>query len=638
MKLLKTKKGQLLVCAVAAIAAVLFVEWFSNRKLLSLPSEQTGVHQLSLEGAEAENAEATEDGLVLKENSQVQLSLDDRYVDRFVYTAKHTGPMDAIIKVGTYNDYGQEIEKEIGDACPQYLDSSYVVIRGRVRYITISFVLPENGSRGNSVTLTGAALQNQFVWNGSRMLFTAAVILLTGILWIFRGTFARSVEKGFFTVGLCLGLLMILFIPANKVGWDEEIHFYRAYCIASYPEGISVSDTIYREFVASEATWPYNQPDTKEENEAFHQYLNETADYHGTDFVQGRTLASIYTPGYLSQALFLKIGLLLKLPFSWLFRLGRLGNLLFYLTIMYFAIKILPVGKRILSVIGLMPTTLYLACVYAYDPTVTACVGLGMAIVIRELVTPEKQIDWKSYWICGIAMVFGILPKAVYAPLVLLALLLPKEKFKDNRQRLLMKGGVVLAFLFLMATFVLPTLLNPGAIGDDRGGATSGASQISLILSNPLAYVKILAYEIWTTLPEYLCGSQVFGQLGHLKASPAGLLMPILALTVFFTDREKGVRGIKIKEKVWFFLCCGTCMVLVWTALYLAYTIPGASRIAGVQARYYMPLLLPVAMIFYSDKISVAWNRVKYQTGLYMASAGILFWTIYECIYVPFCR
>ena len=638
MKLLKKKKVQLLLLLAAAFFAAFLVELVSNRNVLTLPPDEKGRIEIPISQGKTEQTEQKANGMLFREGSTLTVNMQDTYVDRLFYTAEHRSPINAVLKIGTYDSYGQETEKVIQDACPQYLDTSYVVIEGKVRYITLSFDFPESETRERSLLISGMGIQNEFAWNGFRMLFTAAVVLLFGLLWIYREVFAASVEKGFLTVALLLGIVMIVLLPPNKVSWDEEIHFYRAYCIASYPGGVQVSQTIANEFVAGEATWPYNQPDTKEERTAFCEYLNKNADYRGTEFVQGRTLAGIYTPGYLSQALFLKIGIFLKLPFSWAFVLGRLGNLLFYALTMFFAIRILPVGKRILSVIGLMPTSLYLACVYSYDATVIACVSLGLAVLIRELLNKDRQISWKSYWLCGISLVFGILPKAVYAPLVLLGFLLPKEKFVDKKQRFLMKAGIFFAFFFLMATFVLPTLLNPGAIGDDRGGATSGASQLSFILHNPLTYTKILVYEIWSTLPEYLCGSQVFGQLGHLVASPAGLLMPILALTVFFTDREKGLYGIGKREKVWFFLGCGTCMVLVWTALYLAYTVPGASRIAGVQPRYYLPLLLPVSMLFYPQKIWVNWDRIKYQTVLWLASSGILIWTIYVSILMPMCR
>ena len=55
-------------------------------------------------------------------------------------------------------------------------------------------------------------------------------------------------------------------------------------------------------------------------------------------------------------------------------------NLLTYLFIFGYAIKISCVGKKILTVIGLLPSSIFLATQFSYDPAVIS--GLTLSIVM----------------------------------------------------------------------------------------------------------------------------------------------------------------------------------------------------------------------------------------------------------------
>ena len=60
-------------------------------------------------------------------------------------------------------------------------------------------------------------------------------------------------------------------------------------------------------------------------------------------------------------------------------------------------------------------------------------------------------------------------------------------------------AGIV--FLLLLASFVIPQMLNPSAMEDVRGGANvDSGQQMSLILTHPFAYAGIVLKNIWTSL------------------------------------------------------------------------------------------------------------------------------------------
>ena len=77
----------------------------------------------------------------------------------------------------------------------------------------------------------------------------------------------------------------------------------------------------------------------------------------------------LYTFSYLPQALMIQLGRFLHLPFTWIYQLGRLGNLILYCGVIFLAIRKIPFGKRIMMVLALMPTAMFSAVTYTYDTT-----------------------------------------------------------------------------------------------------------------------------------------------------------------------------------------------------------------------------------------------------------------------------
>lgn len=230
-------------------------------------------------------------------------------------------------------------------------------------------------------------------------------------------------------------------LPANKTGWDEEVHFSQAFWISNYRTPVDASPALCQEFTAGIDTWPYNQPGSEEEQEALNAYLDRESVYENGNMLWSTDLNKATATGYVGQALFLKAGQLLHLPFSFLFKLGRLGNLLVYSIVIYFAIRKTPVGKAIMAFLALAPEPMMLAGVYSYDPTVTAFLWLSFACILRALLT-EETVTWKEYALMVGAFVWGCTIKAVYAPLILVGLLIPKERFRNEREYLLMKGAL----------------------------------------------------------------------------------------------------------------------------------------------------------------------------------------------------
>ncbi|MCI8513486.1 MAG: DUF2142 domain-containing protein [Lachnospiraceae bacterium] len=658
--LLKSKKAVGIAAGVIVLFLGIFVELCLNGKVMSLPAGEKGITEIPV-SSDAVRVERdlclTDKGLVLYgEEGWVTITLN-RYVDKFGYDFSAGGTMSAELIVTAENVYGDEVTEIISDDNSAMLTSSVISLRKNVKEIRIHvtsgsvMVLEEAEPKIEEVTSRGPFaisrffVKNEASFHWTRALFIWVIVGLAVFYLVCADRIGQRIEIGFLVTVLSVGSLIVLLLPATKVGWDEEMHFFRSWQTSYFPASTKTDTVIEAYMTCGRMTWPLNLPDTREEREELHDFVNRHCDPYAGATNRGVAAAGQYTPAYLLPALMLRIGRLLHLPFTVIYQMGRFGNLFLYAAVMYFAIRMIPIGKRILTMIGLMPTTLFLACTYSYDATVIAFTALGLAITLKEILTPEEALSWKTFFLTGFVFLFGMISKAVYAPLVLTALALPAGKFKDKKQARLVRGGVVLAFLFLVATFVLPTLVAGQEVADFRGGDTSSVSQMSYILGNPVAYAKVLIANIWNTAPDYLAGMSVFGLMGHLGGVPFAHWFYILAAAVVFTDTYRDGRILKPENpavlcagrKVWMFLLCGASAALVWTGLYMAYTEVGKTVIAGVQGRYYLPLLLPLYLILNQPRLKNTFSEKAYNRFLLLTLDLVLFGAVLTMIVLPSC-
>lgn len=638
-------KYGLAVLIVFFLGAVL--EYFCHVPVLR--QESRGETPIPLETVAAEGFERTEEGFRLTgERGTLSIPLDGNYVEQFAYYFDYDHLLNAKAYVCYYNEYGEADPNQdllIEDRNNKLAEASYLTIRKEVESIVLSVEKSELGEPGTReeagkvpLLITGFAVCNELVVNGYRLAFFWLVFGLLAFFWLFRGYLGNHIEMGFLVVCLSVGTLSIFAFPANKVGFDEETHLYRAMGVASYPHGMNVNQTVFSLMVPNLDAWPDNQPGSMKEQEALLSYRNEYGDYKTGTIHLEPVIPKGAIPAYLGQALVLKVCKGFRVSWGTMLILGRLGNLFVYGALMYAAIKKTPVGKGIMAVIGLMPTSMFLACTYSYDSWVTGWIYLGSACLLKEVLTPEQTITWKSYLWILLCFLLGCGVKAVYAPMVFIALLLPASKFKDKKQKYLMRAGIFLVLAGLLSSFVIPVLVAPKDTGDIRGGATSEAGQMSYILGHFTGYLKLLFQNIFRAMPEMLFGRQVFSVQGHLADSPfTWFAMGLAGYAVVTDTRSTAAAALNGFQKLWIFLMLGASALLIWTSMYIAYTVPGQRIIAGVQGRYYLPILYLFYLLFNSRMVVARFKNMWYHTGILTASAVLLLATMWVTVLTPMC-
>ncbi|MCD2492146.1 DUF2142 domain-containing protein [Lacrimispora sp. NSJ-141] len=615
------------------------IEVGSNLSYIRLKGNEKGMLQISEEDIDVTGFSNTGEGYRFTENSgTIHLDLQGRYVDKFVYTYHYEGLLDMKVRIQYHNEFGKAEQKELIDKNSAVIRQSVINIRRNVDWIelyTDTSLLLEDGVSyidlsSLELDITGFYVKNVFNWNPYRIVIVFLICLLILFISVYHGFFGKKIEYLFLTVGLAGGILMLLCFPATKVGWDEEIHFRRAYELSLYPGGEEVSSDFVNLFNCGIETWPLNLPSSLEERQEIDKYFNDVCAEGGTGAVIQSSGVDIYTTGYIAPALFLKAGRFLHMPFTVLYQFGRFGGLLLYCLIMCLAIRIIPTGKRILTVIALMPTPMFLACCYSYDSVVIAFISLGLSLLLREIIEKDRRFSWTDYFVALACLVWGILPKAVYAPLVLIGLLISGSKFENKRQKWLMRAGVVFIFLALLASFVLPSLMSPSNFGDTRGGDVNVALQMRYVLTQPFSYIKILFQNIWRRLPSCLMGAEAFLILGHWGIAGFGTVSIVYTCIVILTEGSGDKKILSGKQKFFLFLIAAASVSLIWTAFYLTFTVPGSSYISGVQGRYFVPLLLPLFLAAGNKKIRISCSDSVRNFVVISISAFLLFamiWT-----------
>lgn len=501
-------------------------------------------------------------------------------------------------------------------------------IHENVKNIVISFESP--------VQIQMIARNNNLNINKYRMFFVfCSIFVLLYFLKQFKDK-KLCYHRSFLIISMTVGMMIIMLTP-NKtfLSEDDETHFKRTIQLLDFGSSSwtdSQNQMMYAIPFSDDAV--LSKAEMKNQN----AYLNQA---NGADIFQIDRISYIdYSQVcYIPAAVALKVTSYLHFPFSIWFKIGKIANLLLYSLIMYLAIKIMPVKKELLFVFALLPSNLSLASNYSYDGYITALLALSLALFLQKLYSREK-VDAKWTVQYTIASAFAVLPKAVYAPLILLPLVFKQDRFKDKKQQCKFKVALAFLTLVLLSTFILPALLSPSVAGDNRGaGVTSVSGQMQYIFSNPVFYSILLLKSTFGQLFVKFFGAATITKMGYTGCASfvALIVLDAVMVALAVVNYEQKESRLDKYQRVFivFLIFCVNC--LIWTALYLSFTEVGGTEIQGVQGRYFLPLFIDLAICVSVDKIDIRIDRNKLKYALCMLTLLIMLVTIYTNILCKYC-
>lgn len=604
------RKGYILRI-IAAIVLALFVacgvELVKNSRILALPEKQRGVHEVPF----------TVDGDMLRADFPRQ------YVAAIDYTYEAEGSLCVDVRVRTSEPGEPESFVEIRDNTHRFIRESVERVDCYTDHIELKLVYGEN------CTITGLFLYNVPAVNGRRMVSVFFVTLAVLLLLLCSNFLSSHLEISFVLIAACLGGIILAITPITKSVWDEGFHFKTAYTMTPGKE-VGAGKLICM-MMDDNAMSRLNPPKSAEEYRIMKRVINEQASYRlGEEGVVALPRGSFgYADiGYVPAAAALSLGRWMHLPFATIHMMGKMANLLVYILIVYAAIKRCTMGKRLLLVVSLMPTTLYMAASYNRDGILYALGFLGLAYLL-SMMAERDSIKTRDFVVATVAFALMSAIKAVYAPLLLLMLVLPKKRFENEKVIWVMRGVVIAGGCLFLLSFMIPALFT-NIPGDSRRENTDGAEQMRLILAAPLAYGKTLWNGIKESQLEYLVGRSTYGNLGAYGVIKDNLIIPLFLFGVALTD--SGEFYLKWRDKLAISIAGTAVICFVWTAMYISYTAVGASSIDGVQGRYFTLLTMPFLLLFNTDKIRNNLSPRLYNTAISLFLTGFVFWQLYDSI------
>ena len=425
------------------------------------------------------------------------------------------------------------------------------------------------------------------------LIFVAIYILLCAVGLYLKNKKGFKVHQLFLVFASVLGILLVFATPLGAVP-DEMGHFRRAYEIAEghfvsnhneqgrggnyLPKAINDLDIFSNISGTTKGDYTY---------ESLLPLLNNSDNRDEYVFQDFGTTA-LYSPlAYTPQVIGIEIGRVFNLSIAISMYLARLFNLLFWIVVLYFAIKFIPIGKSVICLLMLSPISLQAAASCQID-AFTNVVIIGMISFVLYEMKKAKLLSHREKIVAIALSVALALSKIVYLPLCFLLVLLPRSCFKSRKNKV----------VSLIVIFALATILNLAWLAiaskylvEFQPGVDTPA-QVHYIFTNPFRYILVVFRTYAENGLAYLIGS-ILPNLGwfHILTSQTyAIILAFFALYVYLSE-DKAEMKITPPQKLVIFVVTATIIALTSTSLYVQWTALKAPIISGIQGRYFTALL-----------------------------------------------
>lgn len=454
----------------------------------------------------------------------------------------------------------------------------------------------------------------------------AVIAVFLSYFWIDKNR--KNIDKIYLVSVLVLSIAyMFIFLP--HVVPDEPHHYFQAFGLSNYfTFNFEQAKTDYAVIRQSDADW-YNSIFSAQQNADYFYNIKESFSFFSKN--NDLTVFEAYTVtgnsnapfGYIFSALGIALARLFRFSPIITFYFGRIFNIVAYALMTWWAIKRIPYGKMAIFVISTLPMSLHLIASYSYDSQIIAFV---MMFVAQVLYMREKDgfVTIKDIVVCFLFAMLVAPSKLVYLPVILLVFIIPKEKFNFSSKKVfLIKTGIVfVSFIFLLLLQIKG--FESSATSTELWWANEPTRSLSWVLKNPIETLKIYVRTLFVR-GEFYFNTLVGSHLGWFQISiPTYAYIPFYFFIIYaFMARDNEICHINFANKLWIFILSILSVVLIFSSLFLAWTPISYDTIAGVQGRYFIPLLIVAFLIIRNKFVTVNHNADKY------AVFAVIYWNLF---------
>lgn len=624
---------KVLLLLLLTAATIFAVEGLCNWPLLRAPEAQRGEVSLpmgevslSRESGEELPTDMEAEGITLADGGMRADISWSGYVDQLCLRGSVLSPT-AYTVVCTLPDGSQRTLRSVFTGLT---DIDQLVIHQEVTHLTL------RAAQGG-LTLTGLTIDNVPHLNPVRMLLSGLTALTLGLLWLLRRLIARRAEIGFLLVALCCGAFLSLGMPAaTGLSFDDQIHFASAWDLSfgRYPSSSGASEDLANLSLSTQVgeAFVYAQ-DTATDYAQYLQSLDAPQNAVLTAAQASRPWELTDT-GYLPHALGFVLGRGMGLPMHVQVMLARFMGMLAYVLLCFAALRVLKRFKLTFAALALMPTPMFMAANFSYDPVCTGLCFLGTALMVDAMLDRNAPLRWPRLLVIFASIFLGCTVKAVYAPLLLLMLLMPATKFSSRREEVYVKAISMAVMLVCISGILLDISGDIGTIQDSRAEAADSAGQMAYLLSHPLTYFGDFLSTLLRNFQTYFLNGcrTTWAYLGNCSATISSVSLMLLLFTCF-TDNDPSLgQRLSVPQRVGTLLAGGIATGMVFTAMYIGFSAVGSNDFSGVQARYLQPILPLFFLILSPEGIHNRMNRQRWHLVFFLLNLLVLMVTCWQLV------
>lgn len=423
--------------------------------------------------------------------------------------------------------------------------------------------------------------------------------------------FAPSIT--FLVMGLLFGMLMLVINPPFRTA-DENAHFARAYSIAEgelfsvvrpgesgFHKGQdAVGSYIPDSFRLLWSRTGFRPPKTPRiRTSEITSALNIPLGSKHNGFSDFGPFGSSTAPPccYLPQALGIALGRLFHLSTLMLLYMGRFANLLFFLLLVFIAIKMTPVLKWTFVLLGLMPMTINLVASLSYDGPVIALSFLFIAYLLYLALEGRKQqvIRRDLYFLFALAVLLALI-KQPYFLLVVFFLAIPSSRFKSRKTYYRVFALLLVLVIVVAGAWIL-------VVGKQHP-VSSVSSHSGTILAHPLKFVTTILRTL--NLNKLYWTQGFVGILGWNEVPlPLWFAFTYIFFIISVAALDKDDIEVRPRQKVMGSAALLALFLAIFAIFYLntSFFPTGATTVGGIYSRYFIPIAPLFFLLFYNTKI-----------------------------------
>lgn len=453
-------------------------------------------------------------------------------------------------------------------------------------------------------------------------IFLAICSILVVVLFILATFHWKwKIEKVFLITTLIMGILYMIILPPFSSP-DEPVHFGTAYKISNLMLGKPLSgengivamresdENVEYDTIPTVTTYQYTLQHMIEKNNDA-----TTSEWRHGDL--GMNNKILHLPG----AIGISLARILHFGSVPLIYLGRFTNLLFYIAIVYFAIKITPLGKTFFVAFSLSPMILELISSYSYDCVIDGMACLSIAYLLHCIYQIDKMQMKDAIILLVLAALFAPC-KVVYCLIFVLVIFIPKEKF-EKKWKFYGFVGLTAGVMFISIAYAnLDNVLALGGINTTGVGevatetaveATPSRYSVSWCVQHPIQLCKVYLNTI-LSYGKYYFTTMFGGLLGWLEIGISNLVVYLVAFLTCLTLFVENViaQKIKVKHRIVSGGIILAVFLLVVLSMFFACSPYGMYVALGVQGRYFLAIFPLMLIIVGNSKIKIKQTWDKY--------------------------